>query len=117
MRLQFVVPRGSSSLNATSVRLERTLPVKRLTRVLKLLPVVVSVSPPSAGAVQVHQTDLAASKEGSGSPGSIVASMLFPVVETLLPDKTMRVAKLSFSGMAAAPRTAAHTKASTATIA
>src|SRR2546428_9898446 len=98
MRLMFVVPSGSSSLNATSERLERTLPVYRVRSVSKLLPLVVSVSPPSAGAVQVHQTDFAASNDGSGSPGSIVASMLLPVVLTLVPEIAVRVAKLSLSG-------------------
>src|SRR6266511_532117 len=97
MRLVLVV-RGSSSLKATNVRLVREFPVNRVSIVSKSLPVVVSVRPPSRGAVQVHQTDFSPSSEESGSPGSSVAPALLPPAVTFVPTRTKRVAKLSLSG-------------------
>src|SRR5881296_3482727 len=91
----------SVSLKATSVRLVRASPVNTLRKVSKLLPAVLTVRLPSLGAVQVHQTDLASMNESSGSPGSLVAPTLLPVVVTLAPKRGMRVAKLSLSGIAA----------------
>src|SRR6266571_3108530 len=80
---------------------EKLSPVNKLRNVQKLLPAVLMVTLPSIGAVQLHQTDLASMNEGSGSPSSWVAPALLPVVVTVAPANTKRVAKLSLSGIAA----------------
>src|SRR5688572_17294515 len=92
-----------SSLKVTNVRLLRVSPVYAASIVSKLLPAVVIVTAPLAGAVQVHQTDLPPSYDGSHSPGSRVAPTLLPVVVKLVPTSAMRVAKLSLSGIAPWP--------------
>ena len=82
MRLVFVGSR--SSLKVTNVKLLRVSPVYAASIVSKLLAAVVIVTAPLAGAVQVHQTDLPPSNDGSRSPGSRVAPTLLPVVVTFV---------------------------------
>src|SRR5438067_129690 len=67
------------------------------------LPMVVMRTLPSFGAVHVHQTDRCeVVLKGLGSPVSAVAPTLYPVAVSDDPTRTMRFAKLSLAGAAAA---------------
>ena len=82
------------------------MPVKTFREAEKSVPPRLSVTNPSFGAVQVHQTDLPlAWLVASGSPDSIVALRMVPVAEVLVPVRAMALAKLSFAGAAGAGRT------------
>jgi hypothetical protein len=54
---------------------------------------------PLAAAVQEYQTVLAARSDPDvGSPGSLVAPTVVPVIVSALPDKIAALAKLSLAG-------------------
>src|SRR5438105_8199968 len=83
-----------------SVRLEIVLPVKTATNDLKFGVVTTTVSVPLAGAVQLHQMVrvVGASEIFCGSPGSLPAARVEPLVSTGNPINVMRFAKLSLEG-------------------
>src|SRR5689334_11528012 len=72
------------------------------TPLASILPNVLNVAVPLAGAVQRYQTDssLKAPATVNGSPGSVVALKLFPLTVPLSPVRTVALVKLSLAGWA-----------------
>src|SRR5881628_1928210 len=83
------------------VRADTDEPVYTPSNVSKLLPLVVMVVLPEAGAVQDHQTDLPPPLPAwLGSPVSLLAPAFEPVTVIDEPLVTVALAKLSFAGPA-----------------
>ena len=96
-RLVLLPPLWSSS--ATGVSAFTAAPVYTASTVSKSLPTVLTVTPPEAGAVQVHHTELVAAEPAcAGSPAWADAPELRPVVRAFAPLSTRALAKLSFAG-------------------